>query len=166
MCDVQDAERPEIAELPFGSRTASGTPVREIPPILPTGTVAFLFTEIEGSTALWERDPQAMQRAFSRQEAIVREAMSAHGGYVYEVIGDAFQMAFSTASAALAAALAAQRALHVEPWGPIGTLKVRMALHTGVTEGCGDHGQPRPRSPGDFLRHHRAAGAGTGGRLR
>lgn len=107
-------------------------------PTPPSGTVTFLFTDIEGSTSLWERDPEAMQRASARQEAIVREAMAAHGGYVYKMIGDAFQVAFSTATAALAAAVAAQRALHAEPWGPIGMLKVRMALHTGVTEERGD----------------------------
>jgi predicted ATPase/class 3 adenylate cyclase/DNA-binding CsgD family transcriptional regulator len=105
---------------------------------LPRGTVTFLFTDIEGSTALWERDPEAMQRAFTRQEAIVRGAMAAHGGYIYKMIGDGFQAAFSTASAALDAALAAQRDLNAEPWGPIGSLRVRMALHTGVTEERGD----------------------------
>jgi predicted ATPase/class 3 adenylate cyclase/DNA-binding NarL/FixJ family response regulator len=104
----------------------------------PSGTVTFLFTDIEGSTSLWERDPEAMQRASARQEAIVREAMAAYGGYVYKMIGDAFQVAFSTATAALAAAVVAQRALHTEPWGSIGVLKVRMALHTGVTEERGD----------------------------
>jgi predicted ATPase/class 3 adenylate cyclase len=105
---------------------------------LPTGTVTFLFTDIEGSTSLWEHNPEAMPHAFARQEAIVREAMAAHGGYVYKMIGDAFQVAFSTASAALAAALEAQRDLYAEPWGEIGAIKVRMALHTGVTEERGD----------------------------
>jgi len=117
---------------------APGDSLRNAPPVPPTGTVTFLFTDIEGSTSLWERDRQAMQRAFSRQEAIVREAMAAHGGYVYKMVGDGFHVAFSTASVALAAALAAQRALHAEPWGPVGTLKVRMALHTGVAEERGD----------------------------
>jgi predicted ATPase/DNA-binding SARP family transcriptional activator len=101
---------------------------------LPTGTVTFLFTDIEGSTQLWEHHPEAMQRAFSRQESIVREAMAAHEGYVYKMVGDAFQVAFSTAPVALAAAIAAQRVLAAEPWGEIGSLTVRMALHTGVTE--------------------------------
>jgi predicted ATPase/class 3 adenylate cyclase/DNA-binding CsgD family transcriptional regulator len=132
MCDERDNGELGIAASP------SGNPARSIPPALPSGTVTFLFTDIEGSTPLWERDPEAMQRAFSRQETIVREAMVAHGGYVYKMIGDAFQVAFATASTALAAALAAQRALYTEGWGPIGTLKVRMALHTGVTEERGD----------------------------
>jgi predicted ATPase/DNA-binding SARP family transcriptional activator len=100
----------------------------------PAGTVTFLFTDIEGSTRLWENQPEAMPAAFARQEAIVRSAMAEHGGYVYKMIGDAFQVAFATAPAALAAALAAQRALLAEPWGAIGSLKVRMALCIGVTE--------------------------------
>jgi DNA-binding SARP family transcriptional activator/predicted ATPase/class 3 adenylate cyclase len=100
----------------------------------PSGTVTFLFTDIEGSTYLWEHYPTAMQSAFHRQEVIIRECMAAHGGYVYKMIGDAFQVAFATAPAALSAALAAQRVLQAEPWGEIGTLKVRMALHTGMTE--------------------------------
>jgi len=104
----------------------------------PTGTVTFLFTDIEGSTHLWESHPAAMRRAHARHEAILRQAMAAHGGYVYKMIGDAFQAAFSTPAAALQAALAAQRALHAELWGETGELKVRMALHSGVTEERGD----------------------------
>ncbi len=100
----------------------------------PTGTVTFLFTDIEGSTQLWEHQAALMQAAFSRQEAILRGAISAHGGYAYKMIGDAFQAAFQTAPDALQAALAAQRALAAEPWGAIGEVRVRMALHTGVVE--------------------------------
>ena len=100
----------------------------------PTGTVTFLFTDIEGSTRLWESHPQAMAAAHKRQEEIVRQAMARQGGYVYKMIGDAFQVAFSTAPQALRAAVAAQRDLAAEPWGEVGSLKVRMALHTGVTE--------------------------------
>jgi len=117
---------------------ASGSLTENAFLVPPTGTVTFLFTDIEGSTPLWEHEPEAMQRAFARQEAIIRETMPAHDGFVYKMIGDAFQVAFPTAAAGLAAALAAQRALHIEPWGPIGLLKVRMALHTGVTEERGD----------------------------
>ena len=74
-----------------------------------------------------------MQLVFARQEAIVQEAMAAHGGYVYKTIGDAFQVAFSTTSDALVAALAAQRALHAEPWGPIGTLNRMLCLPTAAS---------------------------------
>jgi predicted ATPase/class 3 adenylate cyclase len=105
---------------------------------LPTGTVTFLFTDIEGSTQWWEQQPEWMQGAFARHEAILRAAFAAHGGYAYKMIGDAFQVAFATAPDALAAALEAQRTLQAEPWGEIGPLRVRMALHTGVTEERGD----------------------------
>src|ERR1700730_6565861 len=100
---------------------------------LPTGTVTFLFTDIEGSTKRWEQYPQAMQAAFSRQETLVRRAIEANGGQGHKMIGDAFQAAFLTAMQALHAALDAQRALHTENWPPeIGEVRVRMALHTGV----------------------------------
>jgi predicted ATPase/class 3 adenylate cyclase len=103
-------------------------------PPRPTGTVTFLFTDIEGSTHLWENQPEAMPGAHARHEAILRQSMAAYGGHVYKMIGDAFQVAFSTAPAALQAALAAQRALCAEAWGEACPIKVRMALHTGVTE--------------------------------
>ena len=107
-------------------------------PDRPTGTVTFLFTDIEGSTTLWEHQHELMQAAFSRQEAILRAAIAAHGGYAYKMIGDAFQSAFQTASAALAASIEAQRALAREDWGEIGPIRVRMALHTGTVEERGD----------------------------
>src|SRR4051794_38599575 len=101
----------------------------------PTGTVTFLFTDIEGSTKRWEAHPAAMQLAFARQEAILRQAIEANGGYAYKMIGDAFQVAFPTAPQALQAALDAQRALYSERWSiETGEMRVRMALHTGVTE--------------------------------
>jgi predicted ATPase/class 3 adenylate cyclase/DNA-binding CsgD family transcriptional regulator len=96
----------------------------------PTGTVTFLFTDIEGSTRLWEQYPQAMPGALARHDAIMREAIASEAGVVYKVIGDAFQAAFATAPAACAAALAAQRALASEAWGAVGAVPVRMALHT------------------------------------
>lgn len=98
---------------------------------VPSGTVTFLFTDIEGSTRLWERHPEQMQRAFARQETILRAAIAAQGGYAYKMVGDAFQ----TASAA---SLDAQRALAAEPWPTIQPLRVPMALHTGAAEERGD----------------------------
>ncbi len=107
-------------------------------PTIPTGTVTFLFTDIEGSTRLWEVHPAWMQGAFQRQEAILRQVIADHGGYAYKMIGDAFQAAFQTATDALAASIAAQRALAGEAWGSPGPLRVRMALHTGTVEERGD----------------------------
>ena len=101
----------------------------------PTGTVTFLFTDIEGSTKLWERSPNAMQRALARHDEILKEAVEGHEGYAFKTVGDAFCCAFRTASAALKASLFAQRALFSEDWPEeTGPLRVRMALHTGAAE--------------------------------
>lgn len=105
---------------------------------IPTGTITFLFSDIEGSTQRWEKDRESMQSAFNRQEEIMRAAMENHGGYVYKMIGDAFQVAFSSAPAALAAALEAQRGVQNESWEGPGPIKLRMAIHTGETEERGD----------------------------
>src|SRR6266540_4028690 len=99
---------------------------------LPTGTVTFLFTDIEGSTQLWEQHPQAMPAALARHNAILQKAITAHGGVVFKTVGDAVHAVFSTAPDALNATLSSQRALHAEPWGETGPLLVRMALHTGM----------------------------------
>jgi class 3 adenylate cyclase len=104
----------------------------------PSGTVTFLFTDIEGSTACWEHAPAQMSVAFHRHETLLRQAIADHGGYAYKMIADAFQAAFATAPAALAAALTAQRALAAEDWGAIGPLRVRMARDSGVVEERGD----------------------------
>lgn len=104
----------------------------------PSGTITFLFSDIEASTDRWEKKAEQMEVAFRRQETIIRASMSEYGGYVYKMIGDAFQVAFDTALQALLAAQSAQIALQSEPWGDLGQLKVRMALHTGVVEERGD----------------------------
>src|SRR3954471_21993182 len=99
---------------------------------LPRGTVTFLFTEIAGATALWERDRAAMQEAVARQLAILHSLIAAHHGVLYKTIGDGTQAAFASAVDAVRAAVAAQRALLQEtlPDSP-GSLRVRMALHAG-----------------------------------
>jgi predicted ATPase/class 3 adenylate cyclase len=102
---------------------------------LPSGTVTFLFTDIEGSTALWERDRQDMAAAVERHFGLLREAVEAHGGVLFKTVGDAVQAAFPVAPDALAAAIAAQRALSAQSWpNPPGPLLVRIALHTGQAE--------------------------------
>jgi TolB-like protein/class 3 adenylate cyclase len=101
---------------------------------LPTGTVTFLFTDIEGSTRLWETQHAAMQAALPRHDSLVRQCVSAHGGHVFKTGGDAFCVAFHTAPDALAAALEAQRALHRERWPDSLKIRVRMAVHTGAVE--------------------------------
>ncbi|MCW5849287.1 MAG: tetratricopeptide repeat protein [Anaerolineae bacterium] len=103
-------------------------------PAPPTGTVTFLFTDIQGSTQLWERYPDAMPAALARHDAILRQTIETHHGYIFKTIGDAFCAAFARAPDALAAALAVQTSLAGEAWGEIGTIRVRMALHAGVTD--------------------------------
>ena len=100
----------------------------------PRGTVTFFFTDIQGSTRLWERDAKRMQRALARHDEIMKATVEAHGGYVFKMVGDACCAAFASAPKALEAALAAQRAILTEPWDEECKIRVRMALHTGVTE--------------------------------
>src|SRR5918911_2204827 len=99
-----------------------------------TGKITFLFTDVEGSTSLWERMPKAMSEALSRHDEILRTVIEAHSGHVFKTVGDAFHATFSAASDALEAALEAQRALLNETWDLTGPLRVRMALHTGAAE--------------------------------
>jgi predicted ATPase/class 3 adenylate cyclase len=101
---------------------------------LPTGTVTFLFTDLEGSTQLWERQPEAMRAALGRHDRLLREAAEKHGGNVFKTGGDAFCVAFQSAPRALSAALEAQLALHAEDWGGAGPLRARAALHTGAAD--------------------------------
>src|SRR5215204_1284150 len=100
----------------------------------PTGTVTFLFTDIVGSTGIWERSPQAMQAVLARHDELLRRAIEEHGGHVFKTVGDAFCAAFPTASNALEAALSAQRALFAAEWNESEPLRVRLALHTGAAE--------------------------------
>ena len=101
---------------------------------LPTGTITFFYTDIEGSTRLWERQPQAMHTALQRHDAILREAIEANDGQVFRTVGDAFCAAFPAAPQAVAAAAEAQRLLLAEDWQLESPLRVRIALHTGAAE--------------------------------
>ena len=101
---------------------------------LPTGTITFLFSDIEGSSKKWEQHPDAMRVALAAHDKMLREAFEGQGGYVFKTVGDAFCVAFDTALQALIGALQAQRALHSTTWEGIEQLKVRMALHTGAAE--------------------------------
>ncbi len=94
----------------------------------------FLFTDIQGSTRLWEEHPEAMRPALARHDAILRSAIERHGGHVFKTIGDAFCAAFGRAEDAVAAAAQAQEVLQDGAWENGGPLKVRMALHTGPAE--------------------------------
>src|SRR6266581_6526004 len=103
-------------------------------PDLPTGTITFLFTDIEGSTIRWEHHPEAMRTALARHDALLHESITAHDGVVFKMVGDAVYAAFAVAADAVAAALAGQRVVMAENWGEVAPLRVRMALHSGAAQ--------------------------------
>src|SRR5262245_121608 len=99
---------------------------------LPSGTVTFLFTDIEGSTRRWEQDPAEMSALLERHNTLLRVAIERGHGQVFRMAGDAICAVFATAPAAVASAAAAQRGLAAESWGAGEPLRVRMALHAGA----------------------------------
>jgi predicted ATPase/class 3 adenylate cyclase len=101
---------------------------------LPSGTVTFLFTDIEGSTRLLEQDPTALKSALRRHNELVGAAIAAHQGFVFETVGDAFYAAFLQAGDAVAAAIDVQVALLEEKWDERAPIRARLALHTGDVE--------------------------------
>src|SRR5262245_5931312 len=109
---------------------------------LPSGTVTFLFTDLEGSTRLWEELPEAMSDALGRHDEILRTAVDAHDGVVLSRMGDGIAAVFASAPHAVAAAIDVQLLLVAEPWAGTGPLRARMALHT-------DEG--RMRAPGEYM---------------
>src|SRR4051812_34013791 len=127
---------------------------------LPSGTVTFLFTDIEGSTTSWEHQPEAMSTALARHDDLLRAAIHEHDGHVVKTMGDAFHAVFVRAPDAVAAALDAQRRLQAETWGEIGPIPVRMAVHTGAAEERdGDYYGPPLNRAARLMR------AGHGGQL-
>ncbi|MDQ6931547.1 MAG: hypothetical protein M3160_00060 [Candidatus Eremiobacteraeota bacterium] len=101
---------------------------------VPSGTVTFLFSDIEGSTQRWERNRAAMQDAVRTHDAIMRAEIAKHGGYVFKTVGDAFCAAFRAAPDALASSLGCQRAITSENFSAVEGLRIRIALHTGHTD--------------------------------
>jgi len=110
---------------------------------LPTGTVTFLFTDLERSTQLWEEQPDEMQDALARHDELLTNAVTGHSGVVVKSTGDGLHAVFPTAPAAVTAAVEAQVALEREQWGAVGALRARMGLHTGAAnERGGDYFGP------------------------
>lgn len=103
---------------------------------LPTGTVTFLFTDIESSSQLWEQYPDGMRTALAIHDKILRFAVESNGGYIVKTTGDGIHAVFKTAANGVAAALAAQLGIMAETWEMIhpDTLRVRMGLHTCEAE--------------------------------
>lgn len=126
----------------------------------PTETVTFLFTDIEGSTELWERHPEAMRVALARHDTLLRTAIEGGGGRVFKTVGDAFHAVFPSAPPAVEAAVDAQRGLVAEAWPTPEPPTVRVALHSGSAELRGDDyfGPPLNRAA-------RILAAGHGGQI-
>jgi class 3 adenylate cyclase len=101
---------------------------------LPSGTVTFLFTDIEGSTKLWENFPKEMLSALKIHDEIVRAAIENNGGRVFKCVGDAFCAAFESAPDALKSALEANLSLQSIDWGNFEPIRIRSGLHTGLAE--------------------------------
>ncbi len=103
---------------------------------LPSGTVTFLFTDIEGSTQLWEKYPEAMKAALAKHDAILKDVVEANNGHVLKSTGDGIHAVFETAAHGVAATIVAQKTLSRNAWEEIKpeALRVRMGLHTGEAE--------------------------------
>ena len=124
------------------------------------GTNTFLFTDVEGSTRLWEQFPDGMTEALERHDTILRTAIDGSGGRVVKTTGDGMMAVFARASDAVTAGLVAQRDLAREPWASIGPLRVRMGLHAGqAEERAGDYFGPTVN------RTARTMAAGHGGQI-
>src|SRR5687768_1202729 len=129
-------------------------------PKVPSGTVTFLFTDIEGSTRLLEELREQYAVVLADQRDLLRAAFAAHNGHEIDTQGDSFFVAFGRAQEAVACVAAAQRALAAHTW-PLGkSVRVRMGLHTG---------EPQLARTGyvgmDINRAARIAAAGHGGQV-
>ena len=127
---------------------------------LPTGTVTFLFTDIQGSTRLAQQLGDRWAATLDRHNRIISEAVASADGVVFGTEGDAVFAVFHTAPRAVAAAVAAQRALAAEEWASANPVRVRMGLHTGEGNVSGDSYVGI-----DVHRVARIANAGHGGQV-
>jgi predicted ATPase/class 3 adenylate cyclase len=123
-------------------------------------SLTFVFADLESSTRLWERFPDAMKGAVERHDEILRDAVHGAGGRVVKITGDGLMAVFSFPADAVAASLAAQRGLQREAWGETGPLRVRMGIHVGeAQQRAGDfYGLPVNRTA-------RIMAAGHGGQV-
>ena len=102
--------------------------------VIPSGTVTFLFTDVEGSTRMWAAHPEVMRDALERHDEILRGVIESGGGYVFSTAGDAFSAAFHSPDDALTAAVRAQADLTAEVWPDETPIRVRMGVHVGVAQ--------------------------------
>ena len=102
--------------------------------VLPSGTVTFVFTDIEGSTRRWEQDVDAMQADLAIHDDLLNVVFTSNDGAVFKHTGDGMCAVFASAHSAVNAAAAAQRALAAADWAPLDELKVRVGVHSGEAE--------------------------------
>ena len=94
----------------------------------------FLFTDLEGSTQLWQQHPEAMKGVLARHDELLRAAVESFNGQVVKTTGDGLHAVFASGLEGMNASLKAQHNLLDEEWGDIGPLKVRMGLHFGEAQ--------------------------------
>ena len=102
----------------------------------PTGTVTFLFTDIEGSTKMAQEFNELLPDALKKHHSILKETVNSHNGFIFKIIGDAFCCAFQNADDAVKASVDAQKKLNSEEWNEA-VIKVRMGIHSGNAEWSG-----------------------------
>jgi predicted ATPase/class 3 adenylate cyclase len=117
--------------------TLPGQALDESQAIAPEAPLTFLFTDVEGSTRLWEQHPQDMQAALERHDALLRSAIGDDSGSVVKTTGDGLMAVFDSPASAVSAAITAQRALRAEIWPAACSIRVRMGIHTGEAEARG-----------------------------
>ena len=130
--------------------------------------MTFLFTDIEGSTDLVQQYPDESQALLACHHDLLHQAMETHQGYVFQIVGDAFSVAFPTMLDALKAAIEAQHLLYQEAWSPA-RIKVRMSIHTGAAQ-AGNPNDRNDRSDGytgyeTLARAQRVMSAAHGGQV-
>jgi class 3 adenylate cyclase len=101
---------------------------------VPSGTITFLFSDVEGSTRLWAVDPEAMSESLRIHDRVACQVIDSWGGYVFSTSGDSFAVAFDRVTRALNAAARIQARLAAADWGAGPVLRVRIGLHLGEAD--------------------------------
>ncbi|MGE5464581.1 MAG: adenylate/guanylate cyclase domain-containing protein, partial [Syntrophothermus sp.] len=133
MSDPSPRPTPALPGTQPTEQGATGTSVGQSGQGLPSGTVTFLFTDIEGSTRLAQQFPEDLPALLARHNEIMDRAIETHRGFVFRTAGDSYSVAFHNAKDALEAALDSQKALQAEAWSPA-AIQVRMGIHTGTAQ--------------------------------
>jgi predicted ATPase/class 3 adenylate cyclase len=135
--DLRFTRRDRLSMMPDPSQPDQPLPGQQpAPPRLPTGSVTFLMTDVEGSTRLWEREPEAVSQALVDHDELIEKAVEAQGGFLIRPRGegDSRFAVFSLATGAVTAAGQIQRLLAAEPWPTSEPVRVRIALHSGEAD--------------------------------